>query len=158
MRATNRALDPTSHEKRKEGIRSMLSDKKELQLERERPVLEELIVFCARLLKIEKPIKLSIEPSHPSAMAAVRKLKDGFEVDDESEHYDEIEILLYENEELRGSFNEYQSFIILLSEIIHELVHVKHPGWDEDSAQEEDARITGIIMDYLKERRRHPFR
>lgn len=92
-----------------------------------RATLEELIKFCAKLFGIRQPIKLSIEPEHPDAMAAIRKLKEGSEVDDLTEDYDEIELFIYENKELRKGFSEYHSFVILLSEIIHELTHIKHP-------------------------------
>ena len=127
-----------------------MSNEHALQLERERPNLQGWIAFCARLLNIEKPIKLTIERSSPLGMAAVRKLKDGLEVNDKSEDYNEIELFLYENEELRAKFSDYHGFVITLGNIVHELVHIKHSDWDEDSVQDEDARITGCILDYLE--------
>jgi hypothetical protein len=112
---------------------------------------EALIKVCSKLLDIRKPIKLSIEPEDTEAMAAVRKLKNGSEVDDLSEDYDMIELFVYENKELR-SFDEYRSFVLLLGEIIHELIHIKHPDWNEDSVSDEDARITEIILDHMEKK------
>jgi hypothetical protein len=115
-----------------------------------REASEEFIKLGTKLLDVKKPVKLSIQPKHPSAMASVRKLKDGLEVDDASEDYDEIELFIYENTEIRNQFHPSVSSVALLSEIIHELLHIKHPDWSEDSIANEDARITGIIVKHMK--------
>ena len=119
-------------------------------LGREQAILKELIGFCARLLDVKKPIKLTIGPDHPFAMAAVRKLRNGGEVEDVSEDYDEIEIFIYENKKLRAQFDETQNTILLLSEIVHELVHIRHEDWDEQAVADEEARITRLILKYME--------
>ena len=86
-------------------------------------------------------------------MAAIRKLKDGSEVDDLSEDYDEIELFIYENKEIRKQFNPFVSDVALLGSIVHELVHIKHPDWNEDSVGDEDARITGVILEHMEKGR-----
>lgn len=121
-----------------------------VELKRKQAVLNELIGFCAKLLDVKKPIKLTIETHHPFAMAAVRKLKNGIEVEDLSEDYDQIEIFVYERKELRRQFDESQNTILLLSEIIHELLHIRHPDWDEAAVANEEARITKLLLDYME--------
>ena len=121
-----------------------------VELERKKAVLKELIEICAKLLGIKKPVKLTIEPNHPFAEAAVRKLKNGAEVEDLSEDYDEIEIFIYAKKEWRQQLNESLNTILLLSEIIHELLHIVHPDWEEDAVANEEARIRRLILDYME--------
>lgn len=121
-----------------------------VELEQKKAVLNELIEICAKLLDIKKPVKLTIEPNHPFAEAAVRKLKNGVEVEDLSGDYNEIEIFIYAKKEWRQQLNESLNTILLLSEIIHELLHIRHPDWDEDTVADEEARITRLILDYME--------
>lgn len=121
-----------------------------IELRRKQAVLNELIGFCARLLDVKKPIRLTIEPHHPFAEAAVRKLKNGAEVEDSSEDYDEIEIFIYERKEFRQQLNETQQTILVLADIIHELLHVRHPDWDEDAIAAEETRVTKLLLNYME--------
>ena len=91
-----------------------------------------------------------IESHHPFAETAVHKLKHGAEVEDSSEDYDEVEIFIYELKEIRQQLNETQQTILVSADIVHELLHIRHPDWNEDAVADEEARITRLILDYME--------
>lgn len=117
-------------------------------------VTQGLIEFFSKALNIQEPITFKIEEEHPFGMAAVHKLKNGVEVDDDSKNYDQFEIIIYENKVMRQRFNEDYQLMILVTNVIHELVHVKHQDWDEDSVADEEARLHGLFMNYLAEKKK----
>jgi len=105
--------------------------------------------FFSKVLKIDKPVKLLVQGEHPFGQAAVRLLKNGCEVDGLTEDYDEIEVIIY-NLKIRQKFSFGIQSIILVGNVIHELLHAKHPDWDEESVEDKEARLTGLFVDYIK--------
>jgi len=124
-------------------------------------VVRKLAHWLAELLNIKgKRIEVLWEKEHSEAMASVCVMKRGKELSNHEEEkalsqgdYDTIRIRLYENKQLRNGFSEGTQQLFILSEIVHELLHIRYPKATEDEIADLEAEVTGQIMTLLNERK-----
>ena len=72
------------------------------------------------------------------------------EVNDQSENYDTLEIVLFDVNDL-GDLPNWLDELYLVSRILHELLHIKYPNYNEDQIADSEAHLIGSIMKYARE-------
>jgi len=106
---------------------------------------EEVAKYLANILEIKnKQIVIHFGTKHEFASAQVRKILNGEKVSDNTETYDTIEITLFDIKQY--SLSPWLEKQLFISRILHELLHIKFPNWGEDTVQDAEANLIGIMM------------
>ena len=103
----------------------------------------------------DKNIRVLFGDKHRFATAQVCVFKDGKQIPDYAEEdamalndFDTIEITLFSLDEFK--FQEWVKAQMFVSRILHELLHVRYPEWEENDIQDEEARLIGLLMKKLE--------
>lgn len=123
--------------------------------------------YWSKILGIKnKQIEVLFGLSHPKASASICVLRNGKIIDDDKEmekvilndDFDTIRIVLYDMSDLNKlsktklpKWIEEQYFF---SRILHELLHIRYPKWNEDQIADAEAGLIGILMDKLEKQAR----